>query len=174
MPDDDGKKYPVPKATSTSVPQKSFLAYATSSRAGKKTKKRITSLSNFIENSKISMLRITATLTKQMDEEWEDAASKLRTALGWAEDAPLPRRSSASPVAESDDANGDVLMTTSDADANARTLAGYISFLTPEILMPPNLPRPPKRKPHCSSCRGRCCSGSISGMNECASDWDWV
>ncbi|KAF7337507.1 hypothetical protein MSAN_02223700 [Mycena sanguinolenta] len=76
---------------------------------------------------------------KAQDEEWEDATTELRTTLGLAEDAPIPR-----PSAKAGD--GDVAMTApdsnTDADANARTLAGYISFLTPEMLMPPKLPTP--------------------------------
>ncbi|KAJ6520128.1 Isy1-like splicing factor [Mycena sanguinolenta] len=76
---------------------------------------------------------------KAQDEEWEDTAGELRTTLGLAEDAPVPR-----PSAKAGD--GDVTMkepdSNTDADANARTLASYISFLTPEMLMPPKLPTP--------------------------------
>ncbi|KAJ6492226.1 Isy1-like splicing factor [Mycena sanguinolenta] len=91
---------------------------------------------------------------KAQDEEWEDAASELRTTLGLAEDAPIPRPSAISAAAKegegdgntvratSDADDGDTVMAASDADASARTLASYISFITPEMLMPPKLPTP--------------------------------
>ncbi|KAJ7264491.1 Isy1-like splicing factor [Mycena haematopus] len=80
--------------------------------------------------------------TKAQDEEWEDAASELRTTLGLAVDAPIPRPSANAKAvgADGDGEDTDAIMT--DADTNARAAAAYITFLTPEMLMAPKLPTP--------------------------------
>ncbi|KAF7354349.1 hypothetical protein MVEN_01123500 [Mycena venus] len=76
---------------------------------------------------------------RAMDEEWEDAASELRTTLGLAEDAPVPR-----PAAQPATAD-DAMATDGDNEGDnendpARALAAYIPFLTPAMLSAPKLP----------------------------------
>ncbi|KAJ7029869.1 Isy1-like splicing factor [Mycena alexandri] len=76
------------------------------------------------------------------DEEWEEAASELRSTLGLAADAPLPRPAAA-PEAKVGD--GDVAMSDSDPDAqqsHAQMAAKYIPFLTAAMLEAPKLPTP--------------------------------
>ncbi|KAJ7477981.1 pre-mRNA-splicing factor ISY1 [Mycena galericulata] len=82
------------------------------------------------------------------DEEWEEIASNLRSTLGLADDAPLPRPSAiaAPPGSDSKAGDGDVVMSSTDgADAdqtlrNAKAAAAYIPFLTAEMLVPPKMP----------------------------------
>ncbi|KAK6981506.1 Isy1-like splicing factor [Favolaschia claudopus] len=80
------------------------------------------------------------------DAEWEEAATELRTTLGLAPDAPLPRPS-ASPAAKpsedtvmSDADPKDAASGDADARAAASALAAYVPFLTAEMLLPPKLP----------------------------------
>ncbi|KAK7036294.1 Isy1-like splicing factor [Favolaschia claudopus] len=80
------------------------------------------------------------------DAEWEEAATELRTTLGLAPDAALPRPS-ASPAAKpsedtvmSDTDPKDAASGDADARAAASALAAYVPFLTAEMLLPPKLP----------------------------------
>ncbi|KAJ7184952.1 pre-mRNA-splicing factor ISY1 [Mycena filopes] len=76
------------------------------------------------------------------DAEWDEAVSELRTTLGLAADALVPRPATVA-VAPPD---GDVAMSDSDsnnaAQTHAQTAAAYIPFLTPAMLEAPKLPTP--------------------------------
>ncbi|KAJ7756598.1 Isy1-like splicing factor [Mycena metata] len=85
------------------------------------------------------------------DEEWEEAASELRSTLGLAPDAPLPRPTlppaAAEPESGTKPEEGDVAMSDADAEkvpppTNAQILAKFIPFLTAEMLEVPKLPTP--------------------------------
>ncbi|KAJ7184963.1 Isy1-like splicing factor [Mycena filopes] len=76
------------------------------------------------------------------DAEWDEAVSELRTTLGLAADALVPRPAVVAPAPP----DGDVAMSDSDsnnaAQTHAQTAAAYIPFLTPAMLEAPKLPTP--------------------------------
>ncbi|KAJ6613457.1 pre-mRNA-splicing factor ISY1 [Mycena sp. CBHHK59/15] len=101
------------------------------------------------------------------DEDWEEACSTLREALGLSTDSPLPtipRQAPTAMLASSDPPNGSTKRKVDDGDVDmpssedfkrpktgsaseaeqtlvhVRAAASYIPFLSPEILLPPKLP----------------------------------